>query len=550
MVRQGPPARVTASPDQRASLRRLPNWDTIPQAARRQMELALCALQYTSVEDIGHVPDMVLCDRLGASITRHHVRLGMGMLMRAVGRTWDIRYGPKTGIKVQPTLSPEQQKLVESLLSVNATANQRHAVRNGVLCLGVSSMEQLCAVPFNQVREVLAAQSTRWNAFCIRTVLRRAGRSENFDAGAPLVIATEKSNVWVSHSESRWLKANPVVRDSFIKLKGTFTDWLVGQHGNSNRFAKDMPAHAMLVCRQLPLHMIMDTGAAAQADWLNAIVEAVLLSIAHPNSLASQRRQSRGPKVKANEAGYEASRSYAAALRSLHKHLGLSESYTPSHLAVWRTVQQRRVTQPCDLRPVHDVLTMDEMERVLAAAVTRKERCITLLLCRLGMRIGAVRRLRLAGVVEAVAPAPAVWVVRRFISGIDKNGQTNQWDTEFDPAVRHGIESYLHEEWRQQWERWVSAPGGDSQLQTMWLFPALRKTTTGATKPMSNTCLTRLVGTLLHRAAVHGPHAHAHSFRKGVVTGLIKSGNPLHFVSRFVHHKTTAVTENSYVKLT
>jgi hypothetical protein len=60
----------------------------------------------------------------------------------------------------------------------------------------------------------------------------------------------------------------------------------------------------------------------------------------------------------------------------------------------------------------------------------------------------------------------------------------------------------------------------------------------------------KIVMGMLHRAGIQGPRAHPHAFRKGVVTALLKSGNSLQAVSRFVHHKSTQVTERSYDKRT
>lgn len=69
-------------------------------------------------------------------------------------------------------------------------------------------------------------------------------------------------------------------------------------------------------------------------------------------------------------------------------------------------------------------------------------------------------------------------------------------------------------------------------------------------QPLCKAAMIGVVKRLLARAGITGPQAHAHAFRKGVVTALLKEGNTLHSVSRFVHHKSSAVTEKSYDKRT
>jgi integrase len=184
---------------------------------------------------------------------------------------------------------------------------------------------------------------------------------------------------------------------------------------------------------------------------------------------------------------------------------------------------------------------------------TSRERLVVLLLSRLGMRIGAVCGLRLAGVVvgfDGLQPPPSTavaggsWVVRRFISGRDKGNRINEWDVCFDPSVHAELERYVNAVWRPRYAQWIER---DQRMRLVngFLFPS-QYVTGHAERSVSVHTLSGMVKAVLARAGVTGPHAHCHGFRKGVVTELLRAGNPLYAVSRFVHHRSTAVTESSY----
>ena len=167
------------------------------------------------------------------------------------------------------------------------------------------------------------------------------------------------------------------------------------------------------------------------------------------------------------------------------------------------------------------------------------------------MRIGAVCGLRLAGILvgfDGLQPPSSssggAWAVRRFISGQDKGSRINEWDVRFDPAVHAALEGYVNEVWRPRHAHWIERDGR-MRLVNGFLFPS-QYVTGHAERSVSVHTLSCMVKAVLARAGVTGPHAHCHGFRKGVVTELLRAGNPLYAVSRFVHHRSTAVTESSY----
>ena len=53
---------------------------------------------------------------------------------------------------------------------------------------------------------------------------------------------------------------------------------------------------------------------------------------------------------------------------------------------------------------------------------------------------------------------------------------------------------------------------------------------------------------VLRRAGITGRNAHAHAFRKGVITALLLAGNDMYTVSRFAHHRSPSTTALAYDK--
>lgn len=533
-----------ATPEQLASLQHLPSWQAVRGAGRRCMSAALTALACSDVEELQHLSNEELCRRLGSDITRRHVRYGMSLLMRGLGRTWDMKYShAKAELKLNPRypMSAEQMELARSFGYDSMGAQARMHLRIGITLLKASSLSDLQNIPKTVVQELLTNEV---EIYCARRVLRMAGRTEIFHgAKASTDVRITHGELHLTVWEKQWLEEHPEASEAFKLLKWEFMEWIRREHGDNKRL-QDMVCRGMRVYCHLPAALRFNLKVVSKENWTAAAAEAAAESIEHPKSLVSMRRQSRqGPDARINLPGYNCSRILATSLKLLHQHLQIPDTVTPSRQCIWRMVQQQQSSRVCDMVPVHDVLSANEMERFLGAAASRKERVIALLLCRHGMRIGAIRKLRLSGIVENVAPLQD-WSVRRFISGVDKNGQLNTWDTLIDPQINEEMMLYLKEEWKPRWEAWVGPA-----LKTAWLFPAHRYHS-GKDKPMGQTSLRSLVNTMLQRASITGHHAHAHAFRKGVVTLLLKQGNPLHVVSRFVHHKSTAVTEKSYDKRT
>lgn len=99
-----------------------------------------------------------------------------------------------------------------------------------------------------------------------------------------------------------------------------------------------------------------------------------------------------------------------------------------------------------------------------------------------------------------------------------------------------------------RYEQWEIVDG-KARLTEGMLFPPRRKITQISRPGKRNPgIVANHIKTILKRCGITGPQAHCHAFRKGVVTELLRAGNPLKTVSLFVHHKNTYVTEKSYDK--
>lgn len=298
---------------------------------------------------------------------------------------------------------------------------------------------------------------------------------------------------------------------------------------------RDLVARALRIFRELPRH------GNALGPTVTALVAKVWRD--HPCSLLRQNRQSRQTSAAADAVRELAAR-YGAAARELAAFLQWpAPALHPTAIAS----EARRSSAASDPLPaVHDVVSLSELARIEAAAAAGddvRDGLLVLLLGRLGMRIGAAVQLRLAGIVadDELRPGAAHWPVRRVILGRDKNGQINQWDTMFVPAVHDALEAYVNGEWRRRHERWLS----NGRLMNGYLFPGRRAQT-----PWSRRYASGRVTAVMLAAGIDRRRAHCHALRKGFVTALLNAGNPITSVARMVHHRCSAVTERSYDKRT
>lgn len=172
------------------------------------------------------------------------------------------------------------------------------------------------------------------------------------------------------------------------------------------------------------------------------------------------------------------------------------------------------------------------------------------ILCRLGMRIGALAHLRMATVIEnydRLCPGMERWSIRRHLLSYDKGDRLNAWQIDRFTSVIDALDAYVHNYWRPRYEKWHTENGKETLIMA-WLFETTNHKNVQKSVRRNPTGLGCLVRKILLRVGIPSERAHAHAIRKGVCTELLRAGNPLKTVSLFLHHKNTAITERFYDK--
>ena len=149
---------------------------------------------------------------------------------------------------------------------------------------------------------------------------------------------------------------------------------------------------------------------------------------------------------------------------------------------------------------------------------------------------------------HSLRPKLPEWEISDPIVGLDKNKQINKWFIGSFPVVESALKDYIKQYWRPKYEKWNESVDGTPNLSEEWLFPPCARIGIQNTTKRNKDALLKMVKSIMTRAGISGPKAHAHAIRKGVVTELLRAGNTLKTVSTFVHHKSTIVTERSYDK--
>ena len=469
-------------------------------------------------------------------------------------------------------LTDAQRQWLDSLSLDAFPSKFRRRVVAAVVLLGVKNSDEVRTYQLGDVCHwIMAHRNPKTIVTAVAQLFRLVNRPDPMTMNV-VHRHVNDGGLHLTPEEHRWLDAHPNTAVYYTTLKRALTV----AAGTRNVRTQQAVAIARRIMESLP-------GTTPGAQWMDAccvepirLVRATVDTVVdamehHPLSLTQRGRQTRRTNVARGEPGMDLSVAYTRSAQFLiatvlvphimRTNVG-NDTHTPIHSAIvfwdihlqpkplWRTVRQR-TDRGVTLMPVHDALSLAEMDRALAACQTPRERIVVLLLSRLGMRIGAVCNLRLSGMLigfDSVQPndRASSWQIRRFISGLDKGARVNEWDLCFDPSVHAELESYINDVWRPRYAVWVER-NARFRLVNGFLFPS-HYVSGHAERAMSVHTLSQMVKGVLNRAGVTGPHAHCHGFRKGLVTELLRAGNPLYAVSRFVHHQSTAVTETSYDK--
>ena len=451
--------------------------------------------------------------------------LGLGVDLKVIGH-----------IRQTTKLTNEQLEFEASLGYEQMRQYERQRLRWGIVILRVSSLDELKSLSHSEIVQRMENSKNRISQhgkgkalISVRFLLRKCGLHYKIERSSARQYL-ENNGAYLSESETVWARSQEdEIRRKFIEVKEKFRRWCEERFGETKRFTIDVPFMAMRVARVVGFSQ--DLKSVSLQVWKQALISVILEATKDWRSLGGQRRQSRCTSQFGNIPGQRTARHYTSSVLRFLEFMGYDHTELGQHLSIntiTRSVQGQLAVCETDLPPVHDVLSVEEMSSVLGAASDPKERLIISFLCHLGMRSGAIRNLRLDGVVESHSKDAPRWEVRRYIKGVDKGNQVNTWDAKFVTMVHECLDRYIHEYWRKYHEEWIWNMG-EYNLRTTYLFPSKKKT---EQEPMSSCGMYRTIIRVMKRAGVTGRHAHPHSFRKGVVTALLNEGNPLRSVSQ------------------
>jgi site-specific recombinase XerD len=175
-------------------------------------------------------------------------------------------------------------------------------------------------------------------------------------------------------------------------------------------------------------------------------------------------------------------------------------------------------------RATRDYFTDEEMEKIAAVYETPTERLVFTLLFTVGLRSGGVLKLRVRNLFDKDGN------VLDNGTALEKGGHTRNFV--IFPVLKQALEEYRKEKAKLL------------DHLDCFIFPSRNKRSTVA--PMQATWLNDMFKAVCVRAGVSGEHVHLHACRKTVVVKLMKDGNTLENVSKFIGHKNPAVTASHY----
>lgn len=442
------------------------------------------------------------------------------------------------------SLTTTEQTLLEQLGYETMDKRRRCLVVKAIKTGKFHTMEEIQNVSIQELRQHIDKNpNPKYMRHVFRMLLYLVGRDKNELHGCQ-----EAQNIH-----------DPVL--SFLLGRGSGPVWILAVLDNFIEWKKlaapcsnrHMQTHRNRAARLL-MHNKLDSLQAlcelTLPHWISIIGEVVISQYeTHHNSLHNQKRNTRKKDQKAGAPARALINHYSETARFLCDFLQIKLTSRINSDLVYRSIRHRVPLHNEMLVDCVDALTGDEMNTAIRACIDGQELLIITLLSRLGMRVGAVRNLRLPGVVDnfnqlqGVSPLP--WKLRRYIRSLDKNNQFNDWDTNVSSCIREAFETYLNNFWRPRYESWETQ-GNKYGLVRGWVFPGRDYIGRVRDVPCDISLIRDRVQRVLCRIGITGSRAHPHAFRKGAITLLLKCGNPIKAVSVWAHHKNTAVTESCY----
>lgn len=176
--------------------------------------------------------------------------------------------------------------------------------------------------------------------------------------------------------------------------------------------------------------------------------------------------------------------------------------------------------------------TLDEIDRILAAAQNSTERLVVLLFLSTGVRIGGLARLRWTG--NKTIKAEDLWEPRKVPSElvtVEKNGKPRR------VKLSTGAKVMVSRVYKERTALHIDAACG-------YLFPG-----EGRSGHISTRKIWQICRGIFNRAGLHGAHLHPHTFRHTVVQLLHMKGTPWEDISKWIGHASVQITCGVYGNL-
>ena len=525
----------------------IPYWSEVTKSRRGMIRAAIKAVRVTSIEELLSLSD----EQLVKQIKQNYQRSGLSSVVR---NARFVRYH----LRAKVTCSTTQRDVIAKSWP-ECTQYDQLVLLYAFTVLGVEDVESMLRMSDKEILTRIGTQDTIECAIeAVAACLNRIGRNMRITPSLVRKCSLFHEET-LSNVEVDWLKNNPNHQHDYLSCREKFVLHLRKHHGvNDRRQLRRYTCfmHEFMVQLAMP-RMWKNLQDIPEEEALSVAVDMVKRGLQRKTSLFYQKRRTR--RTTSHEPGYDLCKAVGMVLQRLMAFWGVKEC-RDIQMQVWHMAKDHFIHQSMELRSFTDALSTREMLDAIEATDNIRDKLLLTLLGHLGMRVGAVSQLRISGVVENFGPhlrESETWQISRVIRGIDKGRKTNEWDTMFDPVVNERLQLYVNDHWRKQHEKWITRDGCPALLNG-FLFPGGIEGNCMAPwnihRVVIKACRKVGVDLVEHFWAVQPAHtdlrAHPHAFRKGVVTALLRAGNPLTTVSKFVHHSTTSVTEASYDKRT
>ena len=327
-------------------------------------------------------------------------------------------------------------------------------------------------------------------------------------------------------AESNWFSSHgsPVWYSDF---RCGFANWLTSRSELSSRCFRTIQvnhAKVMHIMRKASCDPAVLSVSQLNDALINATISA---AFENPNSLINQKRGHRSGE--SFDPFNSALRNYHRAYILVFEYLQLPRAEQMNKKRALHIAKQRcprTMDMECNMSKVDDALTMDEMTRALDACNDKREYLMIFLLCRLGIRLGALIHIRLAGLIkdyQALRPGLDCWLINDRLVAHDKGDKFNEWNIAYIPEVKEVLHGYVNDYWRPRYERWDDTDSKMPRMKDSLLFPPLKFTTRVRNPLKQYACSAMLtIKRILKTAGIEGARAHAHAFRKGVVARTVR----------------------------